>query len=274
MFETRGLPTGFGVELLDANLGAAIASGHAREAHDDILRLYRDHRLLVLRGQQLDIEALVEVAEWLGPISCQGDRLSDASDKIMHISNRTADGVGGDGALLLHSDFCYLEHPLKALLLYGLEIPGEGGDTLIAHAGRAYRALPEPLRAQIASLHAVHVYDNDNDRGDQRFRLATSKNAESNRRPVVWEHPETGELILYVNRLMTDHIEGLSAAASEELLDDLIRYVQADSNVYAHRWQVGDLLIWDNRLLQHGRAPFGETQGRTLRRVPVSGEPG
>ena len=57
--------------------------------------------------------------------------------KVMNLSNSTPDGIAGEGALLLHSDFCFMEHPLKALLLYGVEIPEEGGNTLFAHGGLA-----------------------------------------------------------------------------------------------------------------------------------------
>ncbi len=276
MLETRALASEFGVEVMDLDLHRELLAGNVERLARQVVELFETHELLLFRDQSLDAAEQVIVAEWLGPISMQGDSMGgEQGGKVMNISNSTPDGIAGEGPLLLHSDFCFMEHPLKALLLYGVEIPDEGGNTLFAHAGLAYRDLPPALQEQIAPLEAVHNYDFTYPRGDVRFRASQmTPGARSAKHPVVWSHPDTGEPILYVNRLMTDRIEGLPEQQSERLLDELIGYIQDDAHMYEHVWRVGDLVIWDNRLIQHGRTPYDDVSAkRTLRRVPVEGGP-
>jgi taurine dioxygenase len=88
--------------------------------------------------------------------------------------------------------------------------------------------------------------------------------------PVVWPHPQSGAPILFVSRLIAESIIGLSREDSETLLEELFAYIEDPSYAYVHKWCDGDVLVWDNRQLQHARRRFDPAEPRTLRRVPIA----
>ena len=90
--------------------------------------------------------------------------------------------------------------------------------------------------------------------------------------PVAGTHPATGRKSLYVNRLMTHHIEGLPAEESERILERMFRTLERPEFIYEHRWGVGDLVLWDNRCTLHARRDFDPNERRWLRRVTIKGE--
>ena len=90
--------------------------------------------------------------------------------------------------------------------------------------------------------------------------------------PVARTHPATGRKALYVNRLMTHHIEGLPREESEQLLALMFETIERPEFIYEHRWRVGDLVLWDNRCTLHARRDFDPNENRWLRRVTIQGE--
>lgn len=226
--------------------------------------------VLVFPGQRLEAEQQLAVAEVFGRVSQQGDNAARAG-RYGHISNDYNVGFAGEGELRFHADHCFFQKPLKALMLYAVELPPSGGDTLFADARAAYAKLPGHLREHIAKLRARHAYDYPSARG--HFRAGVEElpsTAQTAEHPIVLNHPRTGQPILYVNRELTYEIVGLSLEESAALLEELIGYANDASVIYRHVWTLRDLIVWDNISMQHARTPFDQRYKRTLRRVQIA----
>jgi len=266
---------------LSAALGAEIRGVDASQpvsaaVFDRILAAWHEHLVIVLRGQDLDEDAQVRFAERFGELSPIHTGHHSAKNKaVMYIGNRKKDGklVGALplGEMQFHSDQCYTERPAMGTMLYAIEIPAEGGNTLFANAYKAYEALPPDVRKRVDGLKAVQVYDYGGGVTDRRNMVAPAEGM-SYAHPVARTHPATGRKALYVNRLMTHHIEGLQAEESERLLELMFGTIERPQFIYEHRWRVGDLLLWDNRCTLHARRDFNPDENRWMRRVTIRGD--
>jgi taurine dioxygenase len=190
------------------------------------------------------------------------------------ISNIREDGkpIGAlpDGEMHFHTDQCHQERPAMASMLYALEVPSRGGNTLFANGYKGYETLPSDIKRRIDGRKALNAYDYDTASTKRGTRLA--EGVPSCLHPVVRTHPATGRKALYVNRLMTVHIEGLPQRESDELLDFLFDHQEQRELVYEHVWRPGDLLMWDNRCALHARTDFSADERRLMRRVTILGE--
>ena len=189
----------------------------------------------------------------------------------MFVANVTVDGERGDlpeGEMQFHADQCYYETPTKGAVLYALEIPSQGGNTLFSSTYRAYESLPRELKDRIAGLQALFTYDAY---GNPYKRAQISEDSPRFVHPIVIRHPATGRPALFVNRLMTDSIVGMPRAESDALLERLFQYIEQPDNVYEHVWRVGDALIWDNLATLHARTDFDPKERRALRRTAIRG---
>jgi taurine dioxygenase len=180
-------------------------------------------------------------------------------------------GALGDGEAAWHTDMSYLPHPPDASMLYSLEIPGTGGDTSFAGMKLALAKMPKRLRERIVGLDIKHdgTYDSG---GNLRKGLAASNDPRSSvgtAHPIVIEHPVSGEPALYLGRRRNAYVMGLELAESERLLDELWSFVE--SAVYRHRWQLGDLVLWDNRTTMHRRDAFDPQARRVMHRTQIKG---
>jgi taurine dioxygenase len=265
---------------LSRAFGAEIIGVDLREPLDDatfqqILDAWHKHLVILLRDQELTEEEQVRFAERFGPPARIHTRqFVQKHPAVMLISNIRQDGkpIGAlpDGEMHFHTDQCHQERPAMASMLYAIEIPNKGGNTLFANAYMAYETLSDELKRRLEGLKAVNAYDYDSAAtilGDD-----ISADAPSYAHPVVRTHPATGRQALYVNRLMTRRIEGLSSKESEELLNQLFDHQERSDFIYEQVWRPGDLLIWDNRCTLHTRTDFSAAERRLLRRVTILGE--
>ena len=193
---------------------------------------------------------------------------------VMLISNIREDGkpIGAlpDGEMQFHTDQCYMERPAMASMLYAIEVPKAGGNTLFANGYLAYETLPEAVKRRLAGRRALNAYDYDN---AATIRGASVRDdAPFYAHPVVRTHPATGRKALYVNRLMTRRIEGMAPDESEALLNLLFEHQERPKFVYEHVWRPGDLVLWDNRCALHARTDFSPNERRLMRRVTILGE--
>jgi alpha-ketoglutarate-dependent taurine dioxygenase len=252
-------PFGARVVGLDPGRELSDAEQHALRAALD------EHHLLIAYLPGLTPEGQQRIASVFGPIvdeSGKGDGWTLVSDR--------PGGVINEGPLLFHSDLAFTPTPLTALSLYALEVPAGGTATHFADGTRAATHLPPDLRASAAGHTALHVFPLTNSRGDERYRIATlDPGAPRAEHPVLWDHPRTGAPTVYVSAMQTDSIVGLPERESEALLVALWDRLYEPGNVYTHRWEVGDLVVWDNVSVQHARDDVKPGDGRTLRRVPV-----
>ena len=249
--------------------GVDLADDLPPDTAEIMLRAFGAFGLLMFRGQEIGEEQQVRFARHFGRLSRQG-AIQKAAPGATYVSNTRADGTFGVGELLFHSDQCYYEHPMKAIMLYGIEVAARGGETLFANTSRAYRRMPDELRRRLQGLTVRHHFDY----GALHYGDAKRKQIESLTvsavHPVVERHPETGLPVLMVNAQTVDRIVELPKDESVALVAEIVRHISAPDNVYRHSWRPGDLVVWDNRMLQHARSDFDNAERRTLRRCAIA----
>jgi taurine dioxygenase len=268
------------VRPLSPALGAEISGVDLRDPIDEALRQkfldsWHRHLVILLRNQTLDEDTQVRFAETFGPPAkiTSGRTFGGVKhESVMLVSNIRQDGkpIGAlpDGEMNFHTDQCHQEIPAKATLLYAIEVPIKGGNTLFANAYTAYETLPEDVKRRLAGRRALNAYTTDT-----TLRSAAYDDAKSSYwHPVVRTHPATGRKALYVNRLMTREIEGLPREESNAILQILFDHQEQQQFVFEHVWRVGDILMWDNRCTLHARTDFSAGERRLLRRVTILGE--
>jgi taurine dioxygenase len=255
------IPGPIGVDVMDFDPAAPLGA-------EDLARLreaFDQRHLLRIRAPGLGDLDHVRLAGCFGPIYDEY-----GNGKGFHfLSNVRPDAIIGHGPLLFHSDLAFTAEPTLGLSLYAIDVPADGAPTRFANAVRALESLPVEVRARLDALHAYHLFDLTTQAGGARYREATLPAREPRAvHPVVLRHPRSGRPILYVSEMQTDRIAELAPDDGEALLQQLFAALYAPGNLYEHRWRAGDLLIWDNLALQHGRnAP---DLPRTLRRVTLA----
>ena len=207
------------------------------------------------------------------PSQAVRDIIPDLPPEVMVVSNVRIDGkplgLAHDGEMWFHSDMCYVETPHRATMLYAVDLPSTGGDTLFADMYAAYDNLSLDIRDRLEGMTALQVHDyKRTERPGVDLDLTKVGNYAH---PVFVTHPKTGKKAVYVNRLMTARIEGLEKAESDSLLEELFAITEDPVIVYAHIWQQGDLVIWDNRCITHARTDFPANERRLLHRTTLVG---
>ena len=269
---------------LSKHIGAEIKGLDLREtldaeAVDAIHRAWLDHCVLVFRSQNFSQEDLIRVTAYFGeigplarPLNLYPKGYARLLPNIMMISNIRENGetIGAlpDGEMHFHHDQIHAEIPHNGTLLYSLEVPDRGGDTLFASGYAAYDTLDPALRARLDGRRAFHHYNyGTTTRGGSNGVEAFAESSH----PVFRTHEETGRKAIYVNRLMTVRVEGLAPEESDAALAALFDHSENPDFVYRHRWRVGDLLVWDNRCSTHARDDFPSDQRRLMLRTTVKG---
>jgi taurine dioxygenase len=275
------------VHPLSDALGAEIRGVDASQVDIDdfetVLQAWRDHLVLLFRDQTISAPEQIRFASCFGTVEPRTSKpeeeiLADAKISghrdILLISNIRKDGklIGSlpDGEMDFHSDSCFRERPAKAAFLYAMEIPQVGGDTMFLNMYKAYETLPQRLKQAVAGRKALNVYSYGVvTRGGNRPDLSKAAHCWH---PMVRTHPDTHRKLLYVNRLMTLQVEGLSDEESRTLLEELFDHIEQPQFIYTHQWRPGDLLLWDNRCTLHARTDFSADERRLLRRCSLVGD--
>ena len=259
-FRTRPLHARFGVELLDVDATQPLDAGAFRD-------LFFASKLVLIRGQELSPDHQLRLSSYVGPVV----------DPPTFISNVEESGYHPEVELLYHSDFAFTPTPLIGISLYCIELATGASPTTFVDGISAAATLPDDLRAAVNGRSVMHLADTETRREDIRRRLvdvggpdASLATFPRHTRPVLWEHPVTGELNLYVLEQQASHIDGLDENESEALLARLFAHLYAPGAIYTHEWQPGDLVIWDNIALQHGRRANPTSVRRSLRRTVIS----
>jgi taurine dioxygenase len=243
-------------------IGAIATDVDVRALSDDDWRaLYSawlDGIVLVVRGQTLTIGEFLAYSRRFGRLKPHRVRKTRHPDHpeltVMGVGARKPDGQvnqaiynrGGDW----HTDSPWDTEICKATQLYALAIPSVGGDTLFANMYEAYETLPEALKKRIEGLKAEHAYGGRKRKGHELLE-AEDRLLPPAVHPVVRVHEETGRKALYANPTHILRIQGLSDAESDALVAELVGHMTATSAQYRHKWQVGDIVIWDNRCALH-----------------------
>jgi taurine dioxygenase len=269
--QTRPLSRNIGAEIIGVDLSKPIGDGVFQTIRD----IWHQNLVILLRDQHLTEDDQVRFGEKFGPPAVSHTkRFTTKNPAVMLISNIRENGklIGAlpDGEMNFHTDQCHQERPAMASMLYALEIPREGGNTLFANAYKAYETLPDALKARIEGRKALNAYDYDNAATHRGTKVR--EGIPSYWHPIVRTHPATGRKALYVNRLMTVAIEGMPEAESNEVLNALFDHQEQREFIYEHVWRPYDVLLWDNRCTLHARTDFSDKERRLLRRHVVQGE--
>jgi taurine dioxygenase len=256
-------------------LGAEIRSLDLRSLADAdfaaIQRAWNDHSVLVFRGQQLTDDDLIAFSRRFGdldwaPVQETGRRFVEGRPEIYVVSNVVVNGepIGslGAGEASWHTDMSYLE------------VPPRGGNTFFCGMYHAYDSLPDALKRRIAGRMLKHdgTY---NSGGYLRQGVAAGDDpmtSPGSYHPLVCTHPETKRRALYLGRRRNAYIQGLPLAESDGLLDELWAVATREEFTWWNEWQVGDLVLWDNRSTMHRRDPFDPTTRRILHRTQIKSE--
>jgi taurine dioxygenase len=277
------------VRPLSAHIGAEIrgldlSTPPAPDTMADLRQAWLDHIVLIYRGQTLHPDQQRAFVSLWGEIGGRANRLPankprqqqgpDYNAAAMLVSNIRENGkpigVLPDGELWFHHDMCYAAQPNRASFLYAIKVPSEGGNTKFANMYQAYDNLPQRLKDRIEGRTVLQAFDEIQ---DSRLDLSSIDIADIKHchQPIVLRHPETGRRALYVNRLMSHRVEGLSDAESDDLLEELYTFTEDPALTYEHVWQPGDLLMWDNLCSIHARTDFPKDQHRLMRRMTIAG---
>jgi taurine dioxygenase len=262
-----------GARITDIDLTQPIDDAMFREIH----RAWLEHLMLVFPGQKLAEEDQLRFTALFGELggrnrhvaTAEGDRVSHPG--IMLISNIREDGkpIGSlpDGEMMFHSDGAYAKRPFRYTLLYALEIPKVGGNTVFANLYQAFEALPAALKNQLANVHAEHIYYAGTVQKDKPSDSLTG----SRTHPLFITHEETGRTALYASRLFTIRIPELPEDESNAVLEEMFDHMEKPEFLYEHVWTPDDFVMWDNRCTNHARTDFPEGERRLLRRTTVLG---
>jgi len=280
------IPTGarLGAEVRGIDASKPVSAADAKMLRDALAT----NLVLLFRNQSVTVENHIAFAQAFGTLGAIADTLlgmgkrdfqpDEIPESVSVISNIKIDGksIGslGDGECLWHTDSCFAETPPSASLLYSVEIPPDGGNTAFLDMVDALETLPADLRARIDGKRIRHsqVYDSTGAKRAGFDEVSDITQAPGPEHPIVRTIPETGRQCLYLGRRLSAYVVGLPVDESEALLDALWAHTVQEARIWSHHWQLGDLLVWDNRLTMHHRDPFDPNARRRLHKVQVAGE--
>ena len=275
--ETRPLHPTLACEVLGLKLWEKPSSETATE----LRALYARYGVLVFRRQALSEAELAAFCAVLGPLerTVRSDWASPSVPEVTVLSN-LQDGLGraigglGDGELQWHSDQSYMIKPATGAALYALELPPEGGETFWVDLRAAYAGLPRQLRATVTGKRGIFDYSKRlagyGRESDQKISEEARRLTPPVTHALVRRHPETGDPSLYLDSTTTVGIDYMDTTSGLALLDEVYESATRDEFVYAHQWQVGDLVVWDNGFTMHRRTPFDPGARRLMKRMTMN----
>ena len=237
-----------------------------RTADDDALlqALFRKHRLIVARGQEMTHEQQSDFTALFGPVLPGAEGHGTITNEV------SPDNTLGDGPLGFHSDLSFLPKPYSVLCLLAVDVEDGRSSTLFTDTVRVAAALPADLRERARGVHTKQVISYDLG-GSNRDH--PDPDAASHVHPAIRAHPQTGEDVIMVSHNQTARIVDMDEAEGNALIDDLCARLYDPAAIYEHVWHKGDLVVWDNLALQHARGSVSNVGKRLLQRV-VAAEAG
>ena len=260
----------FTVNRLSDTAGEVVGLDCARSLDAGTLaalkRTMLDFPVVAIRDQTLAPRQQAEFSRQLGPLETQ-DRKTychpDDQDILVLSNEIRPDGsaVGiVDAGDYWHSDSSHIEEPCRATVLYAVKNPTTGGDTEFINMYQVYDALPDDLRRRVEGRYAIHHISKIR---NPRVNVSTArtdavayykereKATNDMLQPMVRTHPETGRQALYASPRFTIGIADMDGAEAQPLLDRLFEIMLEPRFRYRHTWHDGDLVVWDNRCLNH-----------------------
>lgn len=278
--EVNRLGGALGAEVVGVDLAQPLSNSDFAQIHEAFLA----HSVLAIRSQAIDPEDLRAFCRRFGDAIehvIEGFRLAEKPELFV-VSNVQEDGKP-KGAIYAgqywHSDLSYTPEPALGSMLYALEIPSVGGDTMFANMYLAYETLSDTMKDLIAGLRGVHDYSHAYETVFSKLpgrppitdeQLAKVPPVEH---PLVRTHPETNRKCLFVNPGFTRSIVGMTEEESRAVLEFLFAHATRPEFIYRHHWRDHDLLMWDNRCLMHRAvADYDMNENRHMHRATIAGD--
>ncbi len=242
-------------------------------------RAFAQHHVLVVRDQKYEPADFIRAVQIWGELQPHDkkDHHIPGFPEMYYVSNEEFIGtkriIPGE---TFHSDHSNHPAPPKATILYPVALPRSGGDTQYVNMHLAYDELPEAMKRRIENLKAVHVY-----LSKYSPRPLKPLNEESLKalpspgiHPLVRVHPENGRKALFLNPVRIESIVGMPDDEALDLVAELMAHATQQKYEYRHRWQYGDMVLWDNRSVMHKANPDYDMNERRYRyRLMLRGEP-
>jgi alpha-ketoglutarate-dependent taurine dioxygenase len=270
-----------GAEISGVDLTRELSAEEVRAIKD----AWAKHLVLVFRGQTVSQDDQLRFAAYFGDLGSRkkapeqlrsrAEGIEQTHEKVLLVSNIKVDGVPigafGEGEFWFHIDSGYSAKPYKYTFLYAVELPSRGGNTMFSNMYKAYEAVPAALKEKLRGRKALHIHEYN--RAKQANHTGDISGLPHAVHPIFITHPDTGRKTLFVDRLMTTRIEGMSPAESDAILQQLYEIGERRELIFEHVWKLRDFLMWDNRCTIHARTDFPKEERRLLRRCAVEGEP-
>jgi taurine dioxygenase len=252
---------------------ASLSDAEFDAIHDAFLR----YAVIFFEDQELDAEAYLAFARRFGALAeypfAKGLEGYPEIVEIIKEPHQTSN-FGG----MWHTDTTYQPNPPKATMLYAIETPAAGGDTLFADTRLAYDRLSPPMQGLLGGLRAVNssslnasLLRGDHLKGGSMGAKAEAKPVLEAEHPVVRVHPETGRKSLFVNPSHTGRFAGFTREESKPILDFLFTHIIKPEYTCRFRWRPGSIAVWDNRSTQHCAINDYDGFRRVMRRITIGG---
>jgi alpha-ketoglutarate-dependent taurine dioxygenase len=266
-------------EKLTSTVGALV-EGVDRDQlmHDDALpeatlEALEAHGALIFRGLHLDDEAQVAFSRKLGTVEKLGRGENPEIFLVTLNPDRNPAAAYLKGTFDWHIDGCTDDVPIMATMLSAHAVADTGGETEFASSYQAYEDLSDDEKARCASIRVVHTIE-----ASQRLQnpnpspeaLEMMRQRPAKEHPLVWTH-RSGRKSLVLGAT-ADHVVGMDPEESRALLDDLLARATTTERVYRHEWQVGDVVVWDNRGVLHRALPYDPDSPRDMHRTTFAGD--
>jgi taurine dioxygenase len=273
--EVRPIAGAIGAEIHNVDVSKDLDEGTIA----DIRRALLDHCVIFFREQKLDAERHKAFTRRFGKIFIHPNYVGMQSDpEIIVITREPGDKriVGEEW----HADTTMVREPPLGAILYAVEVPPYGGDTLFANQYLAYEALSEGMKGMLSRLRAVHSdrkvagpQANRNAQRSTKVREDADWRETVSAHPVVVTHPETQRKLLYVNASYTQGFEDMTEEESRPLLDYLLEHGHRPEFTCRFRWETGSIAFWDNRCCKHLAIHDAGPFRRIMRRTQICGGP-
>lgn len=238
------------------------------------------HEVVVVRGQTLEPAQQSTFSARLGPFGeVPFIATMDEFPEVIRVVKEADEGAAFNFGGAWHSDFSFQNEPPSFTILSAVDVPPWGGDTCFASMTAAWNALHEPMQIRLRALNAVHsardAYSPKMQAlhtGMSGMQIVCDESANDHRvHPLVPVHPETGKELLFFNRAYVRDIENMPNDEAQSLMSFLHLHTTDVKFMYRHRWQSGDVVIWDNRSTQHVALNDYAGFRRELRRTTIAG---
>ena len=274
--EVTRLANALGAEIRDVDISGHLSGGKI----EAIRRIWHEHHVIVFRNVVWATDQQLAFALRFGPLDDHSatpeDRLDDYP-QLLEVSTIRKNGKSSPSRTAgrdWHSDYAYTNRPAASSMLFCLEKPEVGGDTMFCNMVRAYDELSEKFKSIVEELNSVYDFNKVSSSRDR-----TAANLEEYNRinppiahPSVRMHNESGKKALYVSE-RTSHFDGMSPEESKPFIEYLCKHATRPENVYRHQWRVGDLVCWDNRTTMHlALGDFDPSERRRMLRATIQGE--